>query len=109
MAQPFKKLAQFFKRIAPIVLTATGNPVAGAVVKGLEDAADARKAAEAAPAPSQTLQGSLTHAGIGVAAFAFLLQRYDLVPAGYSPEATAAVLTALGVAIYGRIRREWRP
>lgn len=108
MAHPFKRIGQFFKRNAALILTVAGRPGAAAVVKAAQEAkAEVGGDGDPPPAP-HVLQGGLTHLSIAVAAVAFLLQRYDLVPDGYSSEATAAVLVALGAAAYGRIRREWR-
>jgi hypothetical protein len=119
MAQPFKRIAQFFKRNAPLILTVAGQPELGAVVAAVEAKADAKAtevpaaAPDAAPAAPQALpqvfQGGLTLTSLAVAAVAYELQRYGLVPAGYDAATAAGVLVALGVAAYGRIRREWRP
>ena len=107
MAKPFKKIAQFFKRVAPVILAATGHPGAAAVVKAAENAP--QDAPDLVPAPKkQVAQGGLTYTSIAVMLVAATLEKYGVVPDGFDSVTTATFVVAFGGAIYGRLRREWR-
>lgn len=57
----------------------------------------------------QFLQGSLTYVGIAISGVSYVLDHFHIVVTGYDSVTVAGVLVGLGVAIYGRIRRELRP
>jgi hypothetical protein len=94
-----KPFVNFIRKVLPFVA-----PRVSAVVETVE-------AAKAAPAPvaaPQVMQGGVTYTGLAIAAVAYVLQQWGLVPPGMDSAAVAAVLVGLAVAVYGRVRREWR-
>lgn len=56
----------------------------------------------------QFLQGGLTYIGIATSAVAFFLDKLELSITGFDSVTVAGVLVGLGVAVYGRVRRELR-
>lgn len=56
----------------------------------------------------QVAQGGLTYSGLAVTALTILLNASGLVPPGMDAVAVAGGLVSLGVAAYGRWRRDRR-
>lgn len=56
----------------------------------------------------QFLQGGLTYVGVATAAVSYFLDKLELSVVGFDNVTVAGVLVGLGVAVYGRVRRELR-
>lgn len=56
----------------------------------------------------QFLQGGLTYVGLAVAGVSYLLDKLEFAVSGFDNATVAGVLVGLGVALYGRARRELR-